>query len=110
VLWYLGPQVQVSIDGRRETVYTDAVYRENLDFMLGQGDWDRLADRPETELALVHRRRPVFDLMKQRPDWVLAYEDALSAIFVREGSPLAARLQQAAAPSLPPDGKGLSFP
>jgi hypothetical protein len=110
VLWHLGPRVRVSIDGRRETIYSDAIYRENLDFMLGREHWDRLADRPETELALVDRKRPVFDLMKQKPGWILVYQDTLSALFVREGSPILAQIRQASVPDLPVDGGGLSFP
>jgi hypothetical protein len=110
VLWHLGPQIKVSIDGRRETIYTHAIYRENLNFMWGQGNWDRLVDRPETELALVHRKRPVFDLMKQKPGWILVYQDALCALFAREGSPALAQIRQAPVPDLPADGEGLSFP
>jgi hypothetical protein len=110
VLWHLGPQVRVSIDGRRETIYTDAIYRENLDFMHGQGQWDRLVDRPETELALVDRHRPVFDRMQQKPGWALAYEDTVCALFAREGSPALAQIRQAPVPDLPVDGEGLPFP
>ena len=110
VLWHLGPQIRVSIDGRRETIYSDAIYRENLDFMHGRGQWDRLVDRAETQLALVHRHRPVFDLMKQKPGWILVYQDALCALFAREGSPSLAQIRQSPVPDLPADGGGLSFP
>jgi hypothetical protein len=110
VLWHLGPQLKVSIDGRRETIYSDAIYRENLDFMLGRVRWDRLVDRPGTELALVDRKRPVFDLMKQKRGWILVYQDALCALFAREGSPSLAQIRQAQVPDLPPDGRGLAFP
>jgi hypothetical protein len=110
VLWHLGPQVRVSIDGRRETIYSGAIYRENLDFMHGRGQWDMLVDRPETQLALVHRSRPVFRLMKQKPGWILVYQDALCALFAREGSPALAQIRQAPVPDLPADGGGLPFP
>jgi hypothetical protein len=110
VLWHLGPQVQVSIDGRRETTYSDAIYRENLDFMHGRGQWDRLVDRAETQLALVQRSRPVFKLMKQKQGWILVYQDALCALFAREGSPALEQIRQAPVPDLPADGGGLSFP
>ena len=42
VLWHLGPGVKVSIDGRRETVYSDEAYRESRDFERGSGVWDAL--------------------------------------------------------------------
>jgi hypothetical protein len=31
-IWHLAPALQVSIDGRRETVYTDRVVHDHLDF------------------------------------------------------------------------------
>jgi hypothetical protein len=110
VLWHLGPAIQVSMDGRRETIYSDTIYRENLDFMLGRAEWERLIERPETQLALVHRQRPVFELMKQQPGWQLVYQDSLCAVFVRAESPLVAQIRRASVPDLPPDGSGLSFP
>ncbi len=110
VIWQLGPAVQVSVDGRRETVYLEAVYRENLDFMRGQGQWDRLVDRPETELALVDVERPVYELMRQKPGWTLAYADRAAAVFVRDGSPLAAVLKSVSPSVGPADGAGLAFP
>ena len=53
-----------SEDGIRDLVRSrglgDVYKRQNLDFMLGTGDWDRLIDRPETDMALVDRERPVY--------------------------------------------------
>lgn len=109
VIWHLGPLVQVSMDGRRETVYTEAVYRENLNFMRGADQWDRLVDRPETELALVDRERPGYTLMLGKAGWSLAYEDDLAAVFVRSGVPF--HLDAETAPAWwPADGAGLAFP
>ena len=52
VLWHLGPEVKVSMDGRRETIYSDEMYRQSCDFELGRGIWDAplqgRADRPGT--------------------------------------------------------------
>jgi hypothetical protein len=110
VLWRLGPEVKVSVDGRRETVYADEIYRENLDFMFGEGDWARLVDRPETNLALVDRERPVYGRMKGKTGWTLAYEDPVAALFVRDGSPILASITAIRPPAEPPDGAGLAFP
>jgi hypothetical protein len=49
VIWHFGPQLQVSIDGRRETVYTDDIIRWHRAFDLGES-WARarfLAAKPE---------------------------------------------------------------
>lgn len=109
VLWHVGPGVKVSVDGRRETVYAEGVYRENLDFMQGQGRWDRLVDRGETDLALVDRHRPAYDLMRSKAGWQLAYEDATAALFVRAGARLAPGAWPVPA-DWPADGAELAFP
>ena len=109
-IWHLGPGIKVSVDGRRETVYAEAIYRENLDFMRGEGQWDRLVDRPETDVALVDRERPVYNLMREKAGWVLAYEDKAAAIFLRSGSPLQAAIERVQPPEWHADGAGLAFP
>lgn len=86
VIYQLGPGIRVSLDGRRETVYSGEVYREQLDFIAGRGRWDAALERGRPELALVSRAFPVFGLMSARDDWALVYEDAGSGLFVRRGS------------------------
>lgn len=101
VIYQLGPGVRVSLDGRRETVYSAEVYREQLDFIAGRGRWDAALERGKPELALVSRGFPVFGLMSARADWVLAYEDAVSGLFVRRGSRWQKPLLDAARNSVP---------
>ncbi len=109
-LWHLGPRIKVSIDGRRETVYSDEVYRENLRFMFGEGGWDTLLREQGAQLALVKRTRPAFNLMKLQPGWVLVYDDPLCGLFVRTESPLVEQIRQTPVPEFPYSGKGLYFP
>src|SRR5207248_600661 len=52
VLWHLGPGIRVSIDGRRETIYSDKAYRQSLDFERGTGVWDALLKTAPTDLVL----------------------------------------------------------
>jgi hypothetical protein len=109
VLWHLGPEVKVSIDGRRETVYTDAVYAENQRFAWGDGKWDALIDRAGVDMALVPTQHwPVSNLLRLKPGWSKVYEDDRSAIFVRQGS--AAADQIARTPHPPKAGDDLAFP
>jgi hypothetical protein len=111
VIWHLGPGVQVSVDGRRETVYPEEVYRMNMNFQRGVGEWDALLV-PQTDLALVARTHPIFELLKARPGWVLLddTEDHFAALFVREGWAGLEQLRQTPPPLLPADGQGLCFP
>lgn len=109
-LWHLSPRIKVSVDGRRETVYSDEVYRENLEFMMGMGNWDALLQKHETQLALVSKKYPVFNLMQLEPHWLLTYEDQMSGLFVRRGSPLVRQIQVTDPPAVPYDGAGVCFP
>jgi hypothetical protein len=94
LLWHAGPRVKVSIDGRRETVYSDATYQDNMQFIDGVGAWDRLlmrhslAPRGETDLALVPAGTAVYHLMASHPGWELVMESGPAALFGRRGSPV----------------------
>jgi hypothetical protein len=103
-LWHLNPRIKVSIDTRLNMAYPDDVYRENLSFDLGVGDWDALLCKHPTNLALVNKSAAAYNLMKLREDWGLVYEDDYSALFVLRSSPAAGRLEQAAAVFTPPTG------
>ena len=109
-LYHLSPAVKVSVDGRRETMYSRTIYIENLAFMFGRRDWDALLRRPETQLALVKTGFPTFNLMRLEPGWRLIYQDSLASLFGREGLPIVETLRRTVPPALPPDGAGLCFP
>ena len=109
-IWHLAPALRVSVDGRRETVYDEEIYSANIQFIFGVGDWDRLLDDHPTDLALVPRHLPVYNLLLLKPGWSPVYEDDVAAVFARDGSPLAARIRATPPPDLPPDGGGLRFP
>jgi len=108
VLWHLGPALRVSMDGRRETVYSREVYREAMRFLEGVGAWDDLLKRPETDLVLVGRTVPTFNLLRLSAGWRLVYEDNLGGVFAREDSALGERIRQT---PLPPENPPLmNFP
>ncbi len=109
-LWYLGPRIKVSMDGRRETVYSNEIYREYLDFSFGRGDWDALLREYGTQLVLVSKEFPVINLMRLKPDWLLIYEGPVSGLFVEKGSPAVEQIEQTHPPALPNDGSCLCFP
>jgi hypothetical protein len=92
--------VKVSIDGRRETVYPPDVYSESIMFESGLGAWDDVLTRRPTDLALVSKRFPTFNLMRLRPGWTLLFEDGLAGLFAREGSSLAERIRRTPPPAL----------
>lgn len=109
-IWHVGPRVKVSIDGRRDSIYSLAVYRENWDFKTGTGRWDALLTTRDTHLALVRRASAPDNLLRLRPGWTLLHEDPVSALHGRAGLAATERVRGRRAPPLPPDGAGLCFP
>ncbi|NLG28031.1 MAG: hypothetical protein GX557_08975 [Chloroflexi bacterium] len=95
-LWHLGPRIKVSVDGRRETVYSEAVYQANLNFTHGVKDWMALLRDYPTDVALVMQESATYNLLSLLEGWGIAYEDEVSALFVREDSALAEPLRSAA--------------
>lgn len=95
VLWRLGPRIRVSIDPRRETVYSSDAIAANLAWTLGEPAGDAVVAAP-VSLALVGPAWPAFARLQGSGEWRLAYADATSALFVRAGSPQAEPVLEAA--------------
>jgi hypothetical protein len=110
IIWHLGPRVRVSVDGRRETVYSPESYTRSMRFPFGIGAWDELIDDSRTEMVLIGRGQPAYKLMPSKPDWLLVYEDSTSALYARRNSSQADALRNIVPSGLPTDGNGLSFP
>jgi hypothetical protein len=103
IIWHLGPQIKVSMDGRRETIYSTAIYRQYMDFHFGVNDWDALLRQHWTDLALVKKHKSVHNLLKLKSEWLMVYEDSKSALFVNRNSSLVEPLRQAVADFAPPE-------
>jgi hypothetical protein len=111
VIWNLGPGVKVSMDGRRETVYSDERYQQSRDFELGTGAWDALLRTgPPTDLVLAPSGSPTANLLSRTDGWLPLYRDNLCVLFVRPGFRDLDRMVRAPVPTLPADGGGLCFP
>jgi len=110
VLWQLEPRVKVSIDGRRETVYSDETYRQSRDFEQGTGAWDALLKTSNTDLVLAPIGSPTANLLSKTAGWVPLYHDTFCLLFMREGFPGLSEIVESPIPSLPDNGVGLCFP
>ncbi|GAC1468695.1 MAG: hypothetical protein NVSMB9_11620 [Isosphaeraceae bacterium] len=111
VLWHLGRRVKVSMDGRRETVYSDESYRQSCDFERGTGNWDALLKTgPRTDLVLAPIGSPTANLLGRADDWLPLYRDTVCVLFVRPGFRDLDRIVRGPVPSLPDHGGGLCFP
>lgn len=110
VIWHLGPETKVAMDGRRETVYPDSVYDEYLSFIRGQGDWYAYLDKYGANAALLEVGQPPDNLLQLQPGWSEAYRDSLAVVHAREGSPLLERPPSAPSDSGSVSGAGTCFP
>jgi hypothetical protein len=68
-IWHLGPDLKVSIDGRRETIYSEDVIREQLALSVGDA----------TAFAAIHRLNPEYVWLSA------AYAGATKAWLVEHG-------------------------
>jgi hypothetical protein len=110
-IWHLGPVIKVSYDGRFESVYSAAMRSLNTDWVSGHGRWEALLDRYPTDMALLDKGLPAYDLMRRKAGWQLVYEDPLAALFARNDQPSLIRaIQSTPIPDVAADGAGMSFP
>jgi hypothetical protein len=101
-IWHLAPRLRVSIDGRREAVYSPAQLEENAAFLYGWPGWRAGLDRDHADLALVSPRFTVYGLLVAAPDWRRAFVDETAGLFVRRGSLAEAALQRTPLPAPQP--------
>ena len=95
-IWHLTPGIKVSLDTRREMAYSEQIYKVNVRYILGIGDWAALLDDYPTVMALVKSASPTDNLMKQQQDWVRIHQDEVSVLYARDGSHQADVLQKSA--------------
>ncbi len=111
VIWHLGPRVKVSIDGRRETLYSEGAYQQSRDFATGTGAWDALLKTGlPTDLVLAPLGSPTANLLARTTGWQPLYKDTYCVIFTREGFLDLERLAEIPIPALPDNGDNLCFP
>jgi len=111
VLWHLGPKIKVSMDGRRETVYSEETYQQDLRFRFGTTeDWDAIMKIKDPQIALVHKEFACFNLMRLKPEWQLVYEDQLCGLFAKKGTSQLEQIRGTPVPKVKYDGVGLCFP
>jgi len=109
-IWHLAPRVGVGMDGRRETVYPDAAYRDYLSWTSGRGDWNLYLALGPADMARVPGDRAGYNLLDHSPAWERAYQDEMAALFARRDFLGAALLCSTTPSDVPTDERGMSFP
>jgi len=82
-IWHLSPRMQVSIDGRRETVYSDAVATRHFDFYFDRHDGATLPHDLHADYIWIPRNLPAVPRLRIDSSWTLIYEGDQSVIFER---------------------------
>jgi hypothetical protein len=92
-LWFLAPQVKVSLDGRFATVFPEPVVEDNFAFFTGAPAWRRLLERYPTEAVLLPTdwSSPI----RREPGWQRVYGDTVAEIYVRSDLKLRIAAQSA---------------
>ena len=91
-LWQLSPAgIRVSMDGRRETVYSARVLRDHERFYQGHADMVDYPERIGADQVWLPSRFPIIELLKRR-GWMTVLDTGQSVILAREATrPVAAR-------------------
>ena len=81
LIWNLGPQMKVGLDGRYETVYQDNVANEYFDYIKGKENG--FLDAYAHDLVLLRPESLRIASLRRSPDWKVAYEDLDSILFMK---------------------------
>jgi hypothetical protein len=82
VIWHAGPRLQVSLDGRRETVYTDRALQANYAFFTAQPGHLDYPVRSHADFVWLPNRLPASAAL-ERQGWLRVFKGPLSSIFAR---------------------------
>ena len=82
-IWHFGPDLKVSMDGRRETVYSADVVAAHFRFYFGTGDEWRYADAVKADYVWVPKHLPVVRQM-QLHGWHRMCEGRSSILLARQ--------------------------
>jgi hypothetical protein len=84
-IWHLSPRMQVSIDGRRETVYSDALQTRHFDFYFDRPGGATLPTDLRADFIWVPRVLPAVRRLRTDGHWTAIYDGKQSVIFERAG-------------------------
>lgn len=84
LIWTLGPERQVFVDGRADLYEYPGVLSDYLAIERLQANARTLLERYQVEACLIPRESALATFLASQPDWKLLYADDLSALYVLE--------------------------
>ena len=86
LIWHVGPQSRIFIDGRFDLVYPLSVIRDYTNFMFAAPEAARVLASYPHDFVLVEPESGGFRVMAAQADWKLVYSDTHCALFARADS------------------------
>ena len=83
-IWHVGPRMRVSIDGRRETVYSASLQQRHLRFFFDAPQGATLPEELGADYVWLPRQLPATRPLTAR-GWHVLYEGPTSVVFARPG-------------------------
>ena len=84
-IWHFGPDLQVSMDGRRETVYTDGTIQAHRKFYAADATASSYLRALNPDYIWLPKRLPVTDTLRAA-GWMVAFDGSASVVLARAGS------------------------
>ena len=82
VIWRFGPDLKVSVDGRRETVYSDRLVTSHYRFYRNESDARDFASRIRADYVWLPKGLPIVDTLRGQ-GWQAVFDGPLSIVFAR---------------------------
>lgn len=82
----LYPQNLLYMDGRYEEVYYDREFEQLMDYERALPNWQNIYLDYPTDILMPERNVPVYNVLKEHPDWKLVYEGPMCGIFVKSNA------------------------
>src|SRR6185295_4925876 len=85
-IWHLSPAMRISMDGRRETVYSPAMQARHLTFYFDGPHGASLPDEIAADYIWIPRTIPAANRLASAGRWKVLFEGEQSVIFARNAN------------------------
>lgn len=103
LIWHLYPRSKVFVDGRYDTVFSDRIIKDYLDFHFDLPRGSEVLGSYAHDFVLISPEGKTYDLMTRAREWQVVYRDPSAVLFARAGSP-ATKIPGAPVTGLAPAG------
>lgn len=84
LIYQLYPQTKVVVDDRHD-LYGEQFFKDYLKVVRVEPGWEQILRNERVEWVLMPTESTLANMLKQRPEWVAAYQDRVAVLFRRSG-------------------------